>query len=83
MNQQPAAMTVHRRAVADAMAMKMVKSTIVPWPELAVALRTARSRPVRRIGAGWAICRATRCATCVEALKLRSAIVPRSKLVRR
>ena len=23
------------RAVADAMAMKMVKSTIVPWPELA------------------------------------------------
>jgi len=27
-------MTVHRRAVADAMAMKTVKSTIVPWPEL-------------------------------------------------
>jgi len=24
-----------RRAVADAMAMKTVKSTIMPWPELA------------------------------------------------
>jgi len=25
----------YRRAVADAMAMKTVKSTIMPWPELA------------------------------------------------
>jgi hypothetical protein len=33
--QSKASGMTYRRAVADAMAMKTVKSTIMPWPELA------------------------------------------------
>ncbi len=37
-----------RRAVADAMAMKTVTSTIMPWPELAEGFRAWNGREDRQ-----------------------------------